>query len=97
MLKLQTLKIYIQNVELTGLVLVAGSSSPVAWAFHLWKAIERNYNAHKGPIYPIRTLRSLEGRWSNIKEQANKFESHYNNILNERRSGYSDMDKVRIL
>ena len=62
-----------------------------------WKAIERNYNAHKGHIYPIRTLRSLEGRWSDIKEQANKFESHYNNVLNERRSGYSDMDKVRFL
>ena len=45
-------------------------------------------------MYPIRTLRSLEGRSSDIKEQANKFESHYNNILNERRSGYSDMDKA---
>jgi hypothetical protein len=42
MLKLQTLKIYIQNVELTGLVLVAGSSSPVAWAFHLrWSGRRR--------------------------------------------------------
>ena len=62
-----------------------------------WKAIEHNYNAQKGPMYLIRTLRSLEGRWFDIKEQANKFESHYNNILNERRSGYSDMDKVRFL
>ncbi|OEL20890.1 hypothetical protein BAE44_0018091 [Dichanthelium oligosanthes] len=34
-----------------------------------WKAIERNYNARKGAAHPLCTLRSLEGRWQDIKEQ----------------------------
>ncbi|OEL33429.1 hypothetical protein BAE44_0005552 [Dichanthelium oligosanthes] len=58
------------------------------------KAIVRNNNAQKAATHLVRTLRSLEGRWSDIKEQASKFESHYNSVLNERCSGFNDMDKI---
>ncbi|OEL13234.1 hypothetical protein BAE44_0025747 [Dichanthelium oligosanthes] len=56
--------------------------------------MECNYIAQKGPSHPLRTLRSLEGKWQDIKEQVSKFESHYTSVLNEKRSGFTDGDKI---
>ncbi|OEL23214.1 hypothetical protein BAE44_0015767, partial [Dichanthelium oligosanthes] len=59
-----------------------------------WKTVGRNYNAQKGHNFPVRTLRSLEGRWSDIKEQVEKLEGYYNHVVFENRSRYVDSDKV---
>ncbi|OEL37557.1 hypothetical protein BAE44_0001424 [Dichanthelium oligosanthes] len=52
------------------------------------------YNVEKGDIYPNRTLRSLEGRWSDIKEQVAKFEAYLLKVHRENRSGKVDTDKT---
>ncbi|OEL24017.1 hypothetical protein BAE44_0014962 [Dichanthelium oligosanthes] len=58
------------------------------------KTIETNYNGQKGDTYPPRSLRSLEGRWQDIKEQVGKFEGYYNAVLCENRSGFTDSNKT---
>ncbi|OEL25193.1 hypothetical protein BAE44_0013788, partial [Dichanthelium oligosanthes] len=62
-----------------------------------WKTIEHNYNAQKGANFPVRSLRSLEGRWSGIKEQVGKFDTYYNHVVFENRSGYVDSDKGKVV
>ncbi|OEL19413.1 hypothetical protein BAE44_0019568 [Dichanthelium oligosanthes] len=42
-----------------------------------YKSIERKYNDKKDS-FPPSSLRSLEGRWQNIKEQVSKFEGYFN-------------------
>ncbi|OEL18672.1 hypothetical protein BAE44_0020310 [Dichanthelium oligosanthes] len=59
-----------------------------------WKTIEKNYNGQKGDTYPPCSLRSLEGRWQDIKEQVGKFERYYNTVLCENHNGFIDSDKI---
>ncbi|OEL36551.1 hypothetical protein BAE44_0002430, partial [Dichanthelium oligosanthes] len=58
------------------------------------KTVHHNYIAQKGENYPERTQTSLEGRWSDIKEQVSKFEAYFNKVVHENRSGYVDSDKT---
>ncbi|OEL31912.1 hypothetical protein BAE44_0007070 [Dichanthelium oligosanthes] len=53
-----------------------------------------NYNGQKGNMYPPLSLRSLEERWQDIKEQVGKFKGYYNVVLCENRSGFIDSDKT---
>ncbi|OEL25252.1 hypothetical protein BAE44_0013730 [Dichanthelium oligosanthes] len=47
-------------------------------------------------MYPPRSLRSLEERWQDIKEQVGKFEGYYNAVLCENHSGFTDSDKTAV-